>query len=289
MNVGYFPGCSLTGTSMEYDASLREVMRELGASLEEIDDWSCCGASSAHASSHLLAMALPARNVVLASKQGLEEVVAPCAACYSRLVTSQHEVAHDAQLKQRVEEVLEEAYTDGVRVMNIIELFQQFGLDLLKSRVKDDISFLKAACYYGCLLVRPHEVTKFDDPEMPTSMEALVAATGAKSVEWNFKTECCGGSHSITNTEIVTTLCKKIIDDAQKHGANVIVVACPMCHSNLDMRQRTIRAKQPDHRSIPILYITELIGMAFGVDRKKLGLDKHFIEPAFDAMQKEAV
>lgn len=141
-----------------------------------------------------------------------------------------------------------------------------------------DLKGIKAACYYGCLLVRPFDITHFDDAEQPTSMEEVIKWTGAQPVEWNYKVECCGGAHSIAHKEIVVDLSKKIIDNAKLHGADVIIVACPMCHSNLDMRQRAIKKEFPTHEEMPVLYLSEFIGLALGLKPKELGLDLHLID-----------
>ena len=280
MNFGYYPGCSLSGTAKEFDLSLKEVLKNLATDLQEINDWSCCGASSAHSASHLLAVALPARNLILAKEQGMKEVVAPCAACFNRLKVAQHELKTDEHLRTKTEELLDTKYSDGLEVLNLISLFQQIGLEKIKSNNKIDLSKLNVACYYGCLLVRPHDILKFDDPENPTTMEEVVKAAGAKPVEWNFKVECCGAAHSIAHTEIVENLSKQILDDAINHKANVVVVACPMCHSNLDMRQKNIIKHNPGRMKIPILYLSQLIGLSMGLDHTKLGLDLHFIDTA---------
>jgi heterodisulfide reductase subunit B len=277
MNLGYYPGCSLTGTAKEFNASLKEVFASLNVNLEELKDWSCCGATSAHVTSHLLSVALPARNLLLAKKQGFEDLLAPCAACYSRLVSSQMELKLDEKMRMKVEDLLEDKVLNNLKVLNLIQIFQKIGLDKLKEKKQVDLGKIKAACYYGCLLVRPAEIAQADDMENPDSMEAIIKAAGGKTVEWNFKTECCGAAHSITHTDIVEKLCKGIIDNAEKHEADVIIVACPMCHSNLDMRQMNIIKHYKDHKPIPILYLSQFIGLALGIDEKKLGLGAHYI------------
>jgi len=279
MKLGYYPGCSSAGTAKEFDTSLKEVFSALQVDLEELTDWSCCGASSAHATSHLLSVALPARNLLLAKKQGFEDLLAPCAACYSRLVSSQRELKLDESVRMKVEDLLEEKILNGLEVINLIQIFNKIGLDKIKEKKKVDISKIKVACYYGCLLVRPAEVALADDMENPDSMESIVKAAGGKTIDWNFKTECCGAAHSIAHTNIVEKLSKEIIDNAEKHGADVIVVACPMCHSNLDMRQLNIMKDFKDHKPIPILYLSQLIGLSMGIDEKKLGFDAHYISP----------
>src|ERR1035437_1159874 len=235
MNLGFYPGCSLSGTAKEFNSSLREVFSALDINLEELNDWSCCGATSAHVTSHILSVALPARNLMLAKKQGFEELLAPCAACYSRLVSSQRELKLDEKMRMKVEDLLEDKVLNGLHILNLIQIFQKIGFEKLKEKKQVDISKIKAACYYGCLLVRPVDIALPDDMESPDSMESIIKSIGGKTIDWNFKTECCGAAHSIAHTDIVEKLCKGIIDNAEKHGADVIIVARPMCHSNLDM------------------------------------------------------
>jgi heterodisulfide reductase subunit B len=279
MNYGYYPGCSLEGTAKEFDKSLKEVLSKLNCGLTEIEDWSCCGASSAHMISHLLSTALPARNLLLAKRQGLKDVIAPCAACFNRLLSCQKEMKLDEKIRLQVEELIEEKFSNGIEVFNLIQLFQKIGPDKIREAKRVDLSGLNAACYYGCLLVRPADIIGFDDQENPESMEEIVEAAGMKTVNWNYKTECCGASHSIVHTDIVEKLSWKILNDAAKNGADLIIAACPMCHSNLDMRQRNIIKHYPDHKIIPVLYLSQLVGISLGIDYTKLGLNLHYISP----------
>jgi len=273
VKIGYYPGCSSSGTGKEYDISLRKVLNLLDVQLEEINDWSCCGATSAHATNHLLSEALPARNLIIAEEQKLSEIVAPCAACYNRLIVTQHDLKTNTQLEKEISDLLGKNVGKSISIINIIELFERIGKERIIEKKKNDLNGIKAACYYGCLLVRPFNITHFDDPEQPTSMEKIISATGATAVDWNYKIECCGGAHSFAHKEIVVDLSKKIIDDARLHGADVIVVACPMCHSNLDMRQRAMK----NHQEMPVLYLSEFIGLSLGIEPKELGMGLHFI------------
>ena len=277
MQIGYYPGCSQEGTAKEYDKSLREVLKVLDVDPTGINDWSCCGATSAHVTSHKLSLALSARNLALAEKQGLKEIFAPCAACYNRLLTSKNELQEHPEQKYEIETIIEEKINNIPEIYNIVNFFQKIGKDKIAEKKKIDLKNFKAACYYGCLLVRPGGINS-DDSEQPDSMEEIVKATGAQTIEWNFKLECCGAAHSIARQDIVVDLSKKILDDAIKHGANLIVVACPMCHSNLDMRQQNIKSKFSDFKEIPVLYLSELLGLSLGFDKKQLGIDTHFIE-----------
>ncbi len=278
MDIGYYPGCSLSGTAKEYGQSIRKVLSELNVNLVEIEDWSCCGATSAHATNHLLSVALPERNINLAISQGLKELFIPCAACYNRFIVAGYELEHNQELKGKVEEILEERVSTDIQLINMIEMFQRIDRELILGKKKRDLKGFKVAAYYGCLLVRPHSITNFDDAEMPGSMEDIIKLTGAEPVDWNFKVECCGASHSITNTDIVIELSKRIINDAIDNGAEAIIVACPMCHSNLDMRQRNIAKSDSQHKNIPVLYLSELVGISLGFDSETLGLNLHFID-----------
>jgi heterodisulfide reductase subunit B2 len=273
VKIGYYPGCSSAGTGKEYDISLRKVLELMDVQLEEPQDWSCCGATSAHATNHLLSVALPARNLILAQHQKVSELFAPCAACYNRLIVTQHELGSNPSMDKQITELLGESARNNISIINIVELFEKIGKEKIVEKKKNDLKGIKVACYYGCLLVRPFKITHFDDPEQPHSMEDIISATGAQPVDWNFKTECCGGAHSFAHKEIVVDLSKKILDDAKLHGADVVIVACPMCHSNLDMRQRAMK----NHQEVPVLYLSEFIGLALGVEPKKLGIDLHFV------------
>jgi heterodisulfide reductase subunit B len=276
VRTAYYPGCSLDGTSREFGESLLAVVRALGTELEEIDDWSCCGASSAHAVDHTLAVALPARNLALAESQGFDEVVAPCAACYNRLAAARQAVSADRALAAEMSEIIGRPLAARTPVRNIVELLTRLA-PAITTRITRPLAGLRVACYYGCLLVRPSRVTGFDDEEQPSSMESLARLCGASPVKWNMAVECCGGSFSICRTGSVIRLGRAILEDARRAGAQAIVVACPMCHSNLDFRQAAMRL---DGDPLPIVFLTELVGLALGLAPDALGLQRHFVDTA---------
>jgi heterodisulfide reductase subunit B2 len=277
MKVGYFPGCSLDSTAKEFDLSLRAIAGPLGVELEEIRDWSCCGSSSAHATDHLLSVALAARNLSLAEEQGLSRVMAPCAACFSRLAAARHEIAHDAEQADLVRPMLARPFHNTVEVQNVVALLQGLAAEIT-AKAKP-LAGLKVACYYGCLLVRPPEIAQFDDPEDPISMEQVVAATGATPVRWSRRLDCCGAGFSLSRVGSVVRLGRAILEDAKASGARAVVVACPMCQSNLDLRQSAMQARGAS-LGLPILFLTQLVGLALGLDRESLGLERHFVSPA---------
>ena len=281
MKIGYYPGCSLEGSSRDFAESLHAVCNALAIELDEIPEWNCCGASSGHMIDHLLSIALPINVLLKAQKAGMDQVMAPCASCYNRLAMASHEVASSAQTKQQVEKVLAAKIDKLPRVLNVVELLAQVG-DRIAGKLAKKFE-QTVACYYGCLLVRPAKVTGFDQTEDPQEMDKLVAAVGGKTIDWSFKTECCGASFSISRTSVVGRLGAKIVEDAVNHKAEAIVVACPMCHSNLDLRRGEINQRMDKATDIPVLFITQVIGLALGIPGKKLGLGRHFVPVKFPA------
>ncbi len=274
MKFAYYPGCSLEATAREYDLSARAAAVALGMELEDLHDWNCCGATSAHSVKSQLALALPARNIKQAQKQDLDLVV-PCAACYSRMRKADHTLRNDSGARAGVEGMLGFTYNGRVRVYSMLDaVVQGVGLEAVAAGVRKPLDGLKVACYYGCLLVRPPETREFEPPENPTSLDRLVTALAAKAVNWSFKTECCGASLSLTRSDIVRSLADRILGAALEAGANVVVTACPLCMSNLEMR------RSRDFTNLPVLYFTELIGLACGLPRAGAWLDQHLCNPA---------
>lgn len=280
MKYAYFPGCSLHSTAKEYDLSTKEVANALGIELIEIPDWICCGATPAHLTMHLLSLALPVKNLIKARAMGSYEVVTCCAACFNRLKTANHFMQKDAEHRQKVEKIVGQEYKGEVKVRHFLDvLVNGFGLKNLKEHITKDISGLKVACYYGCLLTRPPEITALDDLEEPHLIDDIMRTIGAEPVQWPYKTECCGASFSLTKTDIVLKLSGDILQMAADAGAQAIVVACPLCQSNLDLRQGMINKKYKKNFNMPILYFTQLVGLSLGIDRRKLGLEKHIVNP----------
>jgi len=275
--IGYYPGCSLSGTAVEYDKSLKGIAPLLEIDLVEVPDWNCCGASSAHALNRKLSLALPARVLAIAEQEGMDKVLVPCAACYNRMVKAQVEAAENEDLKQEISTIIEMPFLAETKPVSILEFFSELGSEKIKSLVKKPLEELKVASYYGCLLLRPPKLIKFDDCEAPQVMDNVVEAIGAEPVDWSFKTECCGAGFSLSKKGVVINLTEKRLRNAKLEGADVIIVGCPLCHANLDFRQVDILKKNKDV-NIPVLYITELVGIALGLTPKEVGLPGHFID-----------
>jgi heterodisulfide reductase subunit B len=281
MKLGYYPGCALEGSSKDYSMSLERVFKEIGVGLEPIKDWNCCGASAAHSTNHKLAIALPYRNLTLAKEQGLTEVFAPCPFCSKTLINTNSEIFNkEGRRAFMPEQFLPEGsptYDGTVKVINSVDIFTRL-MDKIQPKINPArLKDLKVTCYYGCLLVRPPKLLKYDDPEQPTSMDEVVKKLGAQPVDWEFKIECCGGGFTVCNEEAVLELSNKILEDAKENGAQAIIVACQMCQINLDMRQKAIEKKYNVSYNMPIIYLPQLIGLAMGIEPKELGLNLHFV------------
>jgi len=276
--IGYYPGCSLHGTGRELDMSIRALAEVAGVNLKEIEDWNCCGASAAHSLNHDLAVALPYRTLALAEEQGLTEVLAPCAACFSRLKGTAVRLSRSPDLAAKMQGITERPYKGTVRILSIIEFVNRLLKEGLARKLTAPLGGLKVAPYYGCLLARGKDIVEGDDAEQPTAMEAALGAAGCDVVPWNFAVECCGGGFSMSMTDAVVDLSHAILADAEEAGAQAIVTGCPMCHSNLDMRQQTINAAGLGPHDLPIVYLSEIMGLAAGLEPERLGLNRHFVD-----------
>jgi heterodisulfide reductase subunit B len=277
MKTGFYPGCSMKGSAREYSESLLAIARELGRELPEVPDWNCCGATAAHNLDRDLALALPARILAAAETQGMDEVLVPCAACYSRLSVTRHELLEDEELRRRISALVGADYRGSARVQNIIEWLE--AVPDLEARVRAPFA-RRVACYYGCLLVRPAGVVKFDRPEDPRSLDRVMRRLGAEPIDWAFKTECCGAGFSVSRTDLVAELSGRVLEDAVSRGAEAVIVACPMCHLNLDMRRPNIEKRAGKKFAIPVVYVTQAVGLAMGLKPRQLGLQRHQVSVA---------
>jgi heterodisulfide reductase subunit B len=280
VKYAFYPGCSLDSTAKEYRESTEIVARDLGIELEEIPGWICCGSTPAHMASKLLSVTLPAYNLVRARAVKAEGVIVPCASCYSRLRTANYRIKQSEELRDKVRRALGEPYDGDVPVYHVLEVFARaIEEGALEGRLKNGLEGLKVAGYYGCLLVRPPEIAGFDDPEDPRLLDRVTEALGGEPVEWRHKVECCGAALAFTQPDVVLKLSGAVLEDAQYSGAQVVSVACPLCHSNLDLRQRNIEKYTGNDLEIPVMYVTQLMGLALGHSAGELGLRKHSINP----------
>ncbi len=272
MKYSYYPGCSLHATGIEYELSTRAIFNKLGLELIELKDWNCCGASSAHALEHTFSLCLPARNLALAQETGYD-LVAPCAACFNHMKSTDFIMRTDPEMRAKIEEAVDFHFSGEVEIRPLpAVLYEDCGPDQIKSFVARPLNGLKVVPYYGCLLVRPPNVVKFDQPENPQVLSQLLRAAGAQVMEWSYATECCGGSLSLSKAGLVRDLVSGLVAHAREAGAEALVTACPLCQVNLEMRQ-TIAPR------MPTFYFTELLGLAFGLPEANKWWGKHLIDP----------
>ncbi|BBD07481.1 CoB--CoM heterodisulfide reductase iron-sulfur subunit B family protein [Desulfovibrio ferrophilus] len=277
--IGYYPGCSLEGTAEEYDRSARACCQTLGIQLETIPDWSCCGASPAHCVDHVLSGALSARNLALASKAGMSAVATPCPNCLVNMRTAGRDL-EDPETRKRINRLLDTPCEDSVEAISLLQLLvEKVGIEEITSRVTRPLAGLRVACYYGCIMNRPPELMNFDDPENPMAMDRVLEAAGAVAVPFPHKTECCGAAYGVPRKDLVMELSGRILDAAHELKADALVVACPLCQMNLDLRQGQVSAHKGVEYDVPVFYFTQLLGLALGLPDKDLGLNKLAVSP----------
>ncbi|MDA8097335.1 MAG: heterodisulfide reductase subunit B [Desulforudis sp.] len=271
--LSYYPGCSLKATGLEYDLSARAVCRELDVELTEVEDWNCCGATSAHSLNSFLGLSLPARNLAQVQKGGLD-VVAPCAACYNRLRHAEYHLRRHGRMGTLLEKSLGFVFEDRVTVLTLPDLFvRRVGLETVLHRVTNKLNGLRLACFYGCLLVRPPRITgAIGQARDPDLLDRLVASLGAEPVQWSYKTECCGASQALTHPEVARAMVSRLLEAAREAGAEAVVTACPLCQSNLEMHGST-------ETGLPSFYFTELMGLAFNLPEAQRWFKMHLVDP----------
>ena len=267
MRLSFYPGCSLEGMANDYARSIDAVFKDLGIELVEIKDWSCCGSTAAHSLNQAMSAVLPARNLAAAEKMGLD-LVSPCAMCFNRLRFSQN------MIKKKVFDI-PWPVTGNIRVHDMTRfLAEPPMIKLIKERILKPLNRLRVVCYYGCQMVRPPKITGYTDYENPQTIDLIVAATGAKVIDWSYKATCCGASIGIARKEIGESLTRRILQKAQQAGAEAIVVSCPLCQSNLDMIQ-----KDRSKRHTPVFYFTELLRLSFEEHGDPKWFKMHFTDP----------
>jgi len=271
MELSYYPGCTAHSTAIEYEKSIEAVLKILGISIKEIEDWNCCGSGPAKNISEDLVINLSARNIKIAEQIG-KDLLVPCAGCFNSLKKSEYALK-DNNKKSEIEDILNFKFQGNINIQYILDLFLDLGIEKIKENVKKELSNIKAVCYYGCAILRPSEVVEFDNPENPTSIDKLMEAIGVEVLKWPCKVDCCGGDAALTNPDLAKKLIGKLVDYAKEAGANCIVTSCGLCQANID-------TKQDNSDPLPVLYFTELIGEAFQVPESKDWWKKHIIDPS---------
>lgn len=296
MKYGYYPGCSMERNARSYHTSLMSIAEPLGLELVEVEDWNCCGATEYFSINDIPAYALVGRNLAIASQQnGFEKLVAPCSACFLNLKKTDHTMGEYEEINHKVNTALKAGglqYQPGsVSIHHILEIIvQDVGLEAIKEKVQKPLYELKVAPYYGCLIPRPSAMDSFDDPEQPTSMDTLLTALGATVVYFPLKAQCCGGHMTQISEQTALELIRRLLKNADDNGADLISTVCPMCQLNLDAYQNAVNAHYGTKYNIPVIYFTQLIGLAFGIPEKELGFGKEIVsaQPALAKITDEA-
>lgn len=273
MEVSYYPGCTAHSTGLEYCDSVKAVFDALGVTLKEIDDWNCCGGAAAHSVSHLLGLALPARNIAKAQDTGLPLAI-PCPGCFNAVKRAQNALVNDPETGPLLEKVVGFKYNGALEVKAIHQVLEDVGLEKIKDRVKRPLNGLRVVSYYGCALVRNPDIVQMGDYENPTFLDAIVTAMGAEAVDWSYKVDCCGADLAMTHGKIAKNMADTISAMALEAKADCIMTACGLCQINLDMKQTGANGAK-----IPVMYLTELLGLAMKVGRQKMWWGKHIASP----------
>jgi len=276
--IGYYPGCSLSSSAIEYGKSVKNIAGAMDIELVEPKNWSCCGSSPAHSTNPKASNVLPMSTVATIEQMGLDTVTSPCSACYSRLKHAEQSVSNNEKVNREVRDELGYEYKGSVKVQHLVDVIvDRAGLDKVTKLVTNPLKGLKLACYYGCLITRPSAITGADNPEYPRKMDRLVNTLGAETIDWSRKTECCGGSLGINKTEVAVKMMARIMDDAKACGAEAIVTMCPICHLNLDSRQSAMGYSESE--VIPIFQATQLMSLAFGQGENKAAIRNNLTDP----------
>lgn len=279
MKYAYYPGCSLESGSAAYDMSVRAVIERLGFGLDELDDWNCCGATEYFSQNELVATSVIARNLALVDNQH-DQLVAPCAACFLNLKKTDKLMAENPGIRGKVDQALAAgglSYEPGrVRVRHLLDvLYTDVGEAALKAKVVQPLTGLRVAPYYGCQIVRP--LNGFDNPEYPMKLDEMFTWLGAEVVDYPVKAHCCGGHMTQISEEHAFELIRRLLQSAADYRADLILCMCPMCQLNMDMYQGRVNSFFNTNFKLPIVYFTQMLGVALGIDLKKLGFGKELV------------
>jgi heterodisulfide reductase subunit B len=279
MKYGYYPGCSAKSTAPELDATTLALIDFLHLDIKELKDWVCCGASSLHSVDKVLHTALSVMTLDAANADE-RDIMVQCPACLAHVLEAKEVLSEDSAMKSDVLEAVGKQVDAKMKIHHFSSiLHDEYGLDKIREKVKNPLDSLKIASYYGCLIVRPPELMQYDDPENPMVMDNLLSACGAEPVQWPFKTKCCGAGTAISDTDVSLDLTYEILRMARNNGAECIAVLCPLCQNNLDLRQKKIEQRYGEKLNLPVLYYTQLLGLAFGLDPIMLQLNRLFVDP----------
>jgi len=282
MKISYFPGCTLKTMAKNFEDSAIASLSFLGIEMVELPRWNCCGTVYSLTSDDLIHQVAPIRNLIRVKEARDTRVVALCSMCYHTLKRANKLVKEDKEKLDKLNNLMyreDVKYNGEVEVLHLLEILKnEVGFDQVSKKVKMPLEGLKVAPYYGCLLLRPAEVG-FDDPESPTILKNLLESVGAEAIDYPYETECCGSYNTVVNVNLVVERAHDILSLAISQKAEAIVLSCPLCGFNLDHRQKEIKEKFSDFKSIPVFYFTQLLALSLGLEEKVCRFELNFIDP----------
>lgn len=277
--IPYFPGCTLSTKAQGFDAAGRAAVKVLGFDLTELSEWNCCGATFPLATDNELALVGPTRILLQAQQEGVQ-LATLCSICYNVLKRTAGFLRENEEKRERINLFVEEEYAGEVQVLHLLEILRDIvGFEALSERVEKPLEGLRVAPYYGCLLLRPQAEIGLDDPDEPTILHDLLASLGCEVIDFPHKAECCGSYLTVSAANAAEELAYTILRSAQREGAEMVVTSCPLCQFNLDYRQAEMDRKHPDFAPLPVLYFTQLLGIALGLDSTDYGFETHYVDP----------
>jgi len=279
MEIPYYPGCTLNTKAKGFDNSARASARELGLELVELEEWNCCGATFPLLVDNMLDLAGPAQ-VLISARQAGQRLAVACSTCYNVLKRTNRVIREDEDSREKLNFFLEADYGGDLEVLDLLQILRdEIGFDNVKEAVKKPLSGLKVAAYYGCMVLRPPAEVAYDDPENPRALDDLITALGAEAVDYSHRGECCGAYLAVKSAEVTAEMSFTILAAAQRRGAELVVANCPLCQFNLDRMQKTMGSRHTGFQPIPVLYFTQLMGIALGLDSEGFELDRHYVDP----------
>ncbi|MBN1328449.1 MAG: CoB--CoM heterodisulfide reductase iron-sulfur subunit B family protein [Candidatus Heimdallarchaeota archaeon] len=279
--IAYYPGCTAKSYAKYMDSTARMVMKHLGIELVELSRWNCCGTFFGLADDNLSSQLAPIRNMIRTREEGFSDVVTICSMCYNTLKRANLLFQNDPEKASRLNSFMyeEENYNGDVRVHHLLDLLKKFDIDKIRAKITTPLRGLKIAPYYGCTLLRPKEVSVDENSEKPSILSDLIFALGGEAVEDPYMTECCGSYLTVKDKHLVADRTNKIVGSMKRKDVDVIMVSCPLCQFNLDRRQKEARELNSSLPEVPVVYFTQLMALAFGIDYNQLGFNDHFIDP----------
>lgn len=279
MRMPYYPGCTLNTKGKGFDNSARASARALGLELVELETWNCCGATFPLLVDNMLDLAGPARVLVSAREHGQRLAVA-CSTCYNVLKRTNKVIRENEDSREKLNFFLETDYSGDLEVLDLMQVLRdEIGFDKIREAVKKPLSGLKVAAYYGCMVLRPPAEVAYDDPENPRALDDLITTLGAEAVDYPHKGECCGAYLAVKSAEVTGEMSFAILASAQRSGAELVITNCPLCQFNLDRVQKAMGSRHTGFQPMPVLYFTQLLGIALGLDSEGFELAKHYVDP----------